>query len=226
MSDKNMEIQKLSKKILFIGNSLTYWNNGLEYHLVKLAECNDPSPPIEANSVVKPGATLEDMWKDSKARDLIGTASYDVVVLQDDIPETNVATFQKYVRLFVKSVMSTGAKPVLYMTWPYERLGWITTEEIAKAHGEIALELEIDVAPVGLAWQYALCKRSELDMYGSDREHPSIFGTYLAVNVIYSTIFGMSTLGNTYRPAEGVVSDHEAEFLQIAAWKSLQGCQS
>jgi hypothetical protein len=213
-------------KILFIGNSFTFWKKGLAYHTKQLAGSADPPLIIEADSVVRGGAPLETIWKWSKARESIGEGDFDVVVLQEDIPEINVESFYEYARKFVAEIKEAGAEPVLFMAWSYERLGWITMEEIAQAHREIATELGVDVAPVGLAWQRALNERPDLDMYDSDREHPSIYGTYLAVNVVYATVFGKSPIGLAYLPSErGGVTEEEAAFLQRIAWETVQEYQ-
>ena len=90
-------------------------------------------------------------------------------------------------------------------------------DEIANAHWGIAKELGIKVAPVGLAWKKAKEIRPDLDMYDSDREHPSLYGTYLGVCVIYSTIFEKSPIGHPYLPADGGVFKEEAVFLQNLA---------
>ena len=89
------------------------------------------------------------------------------------------------------------------MAWAYPRLGWITMAEIARAHRDAATELKVEVAPVGLAWQRAMQQRSTLNLYAADREHPSLYGTYLATAVVYAT------------------SD-DAAFLRRVAWESLQ----
>ena len=60
-------------------------------------------------------------------------------------------------------------------------------------------------------------------MLGRDQEHESIHGTYLAANVIYSTIFRQSPKGLPYRPAG--VSAEEADFLQGVAWATVQEWQ-
>ena len=64
-------------------------------------------------------------------------------------------------------------------------------------------------------------ERPGLDMYASDREHPSISGTYLAANVVYATVFGKSPVGSTYFPSG--VGQEEAAFLQRIAWETVQG---
>jgi hypothetical protein len=211
-------------KILFVGNSLTYWNGGLEHHIVQLAGSAHPPLVIQADSVVRSGAPLKTMWEYTEAREMIGEGRYDVVVLQDALPWTDVDTFHEYTRLFVEEIRDTGAEPVLFMTW--SRVG-LTVEEIAQAYGDIATELGVDVAPVGFAWQRAMEERSDLDMYDTDNTHPSIRGSYLAVSVIYAAVLGESPVGLAYLPSEdpGVTED-EAAFLQRIAWETVQEYQA
>ena len=106
------------------------------------------------------------------------------------------------------------------MTWPYERLDWVTLEEIAKAHRDIQNELKLSVAPVGVAFQRALVQRPSLDMLIDDKEHESIHGTYLAACVIYSSLFGESPAGLSYTSSG--VSIEEAAYLQGIAWDIVQ----
>ena len=216
-----------SAKMLFVGNSFTFWNGGLDLHIEQLARTANPPLVIEADSVVQGGASLETMWEDTDARESIGKGGYDVVVLQEDIPETDTDTFFKYALKFAAEIREAGAEPVLFMAWPYERLGWFTMEQIAQAHRDIATELGIGVAPAGLAWQRAMKERPELDMYDSDQEHPSICGTYLAVNVVYATVLSKNPIGLAYLPSQGGgVTQEEAAFLQRLAWETVQEYQA
>jgi len=52
------------------------------------------------------------------------------------------------------------------MAWAYNQLGWISLAEIAQAHRDAAKELDVDVAPAGLAWQAASKQRPGMDFYG------------------------------------------------------------
>lgn len=220
-------------RVLFIGNSLTYYNDGLDQHLNQMVNSSSLPINIEAQRTAKPNANLKSLWIASNAREAINEGNYDVVVLQEDIPITNVETFHEYARRFVAEIEKSGAKPVLFMAWPYERLGWISMDEIAQAHFDIAMELGVDVAPVGLAMQQAMKEHPEIDMLSGDAEHPSIYGTYLAVAVVYATVFEKSPVGIAYLPPEGWyllsnevivrgVTDEEAAFLQRIAWDTVQ----
>jgi hypothetical protein len=208
------------RKILFVGDSFTYAQGGIYTHFERLAAAA-PSPlVVTADKAVAGGAFLKVLWEMKEAVKAIDTGAYEVVVLQDDIPETNVDYFRQYARLFVEEVRKHNGRPVLFMAWAYQRLGWISMPEIAKAHRELAKELNVDVAPVGLAWQRSSAARPALDMYGPDREHPSIHGSYLATCVVYATIYGTDPTGFSYRPP-GITAE-DAAFLQRTAWQTVQ----
>jgi hypothetical protein len=207
-------------RILFIGDSLTYYHDGIYTHLEKLAGAANPPIAVTTAKSVFGGAFLHRLWDKKEPVQAINSAPYDVVVLQEDIPETTVADFREYARKFVAEVRKTNAQPVLLMAWAYPRLGWISMAGIAQAHREAAQELKVDVAPVGLAWEQAAKQRPAIELYAKDREHPSIHGTYLATCVVYATVYGRDPGGIAYVP-EGVTAD-EGAFLQKIAWQAVQ----
>ncbi|NCF69087.1 MAG: hypothetical protein GWP61_24265 [Chloroflexi bacterium] len=234
------------KKLLFIGNSVLYTNDGVEHHLAELASSADPPIVIEAESSTRGGASLEGLWKFTKSAERIQNGAYDIVVLQGDIQlstawkeSESVDSFYEYARLFDAEIKESGAETVLYMAWPFED-GFtkpITYEELVRAHRDIAAELGADVAPVALAMQRSAEERPDLDMFGGDGVHPSIYGTYLAANVVYATIYGESPEGLAYLPPEGFymlsdrsdidsISEEAAAFLQRVAWETVQDYQA
>ncbi|MCX6622381.1 MAG: hypothetical protein NTY38_15185 [Acidobacteria bacterium] len=208
------------RKILFIGDSLTYYQNGIYTHLEGLAAAATPPLAVRADKSVFGGAFLHRLWDKKEPVAAIETGGYDVVVLQEDIPETTLADFRDYAGKFVAAVRKSGARPVLLMAWDYPRLGWISMAGIAQAHRDVAKELKVDVAPAGLAWQQASKQRPEMNLYAPDREHPSKYGTYLATCVVYATIYGRDPGGIAYVPS-GVTLE-EAAFLQKIAWQTVQ----
>jgi hypothetical protein len=206
--------------ILFIGNSLTYFNDGIYSHLERLAASAVPPLVIRTDKAVHGGAYFKTLWDAyAEPRAAIARGGHDVVVLQEDLPETAVADFRVYARHFVGATREAGAKPVLLMAWPYQRLGWISMDEIAQAHRDAATELGADVAPVGLAWARANVDRPALDLFLGDREHPNVHGTYLATCVVYATIFKRDPTPLTYLPA-GISAD-EGRFLRSVAWATV-----
>jgi hypothetical protein len=208
------------RNVLFVGDSFTYTQGGIYTHFERMAAAATPPAVVKTDQVVQGGAFLKVLWDRKKAVKAIDTGDFDVVVLQDDIPETNVDYFGQYARMFVDEVRKNKGRPVLFMAWAYQRLGWISMQEIARAHRDLAKELNVEVAPVGLAWEQATKEQPGLDMYAGDREHPSAFGMYLATCVVYATVYGKSPTGINYAPT-GVTSE-QAAFLQKVAWQTVQ----
>lgn len=213
-------LPNVPRKILFVGDSFTYAQGGIYSHFEKLAAAADPPLVVTTDKAVAGGAFLKRLWDMQEPVKAIDTGVFDVVVLQDDIPETNVDYFRQYARMFVDEVRKNKGRPILFMAWAYQRLGWISMQEIAQAHRTLAKELNVEVAPVGLAWQQATKARPDLDLYAADREHPSAYGTYLATCVVYATIYGRDPTGLRYVPS-GITSD-QAAFLQKVAWQTVQ----
>jgi len=183
-----------SKKVLFIGNSFTFWRGGLDQHLKILSDSMSPPLGYQTKAVTRGGASLEVMWKRTPAVEEIKTGNYDIVILQEDIPETTVDSFRTYSEKFVNLVRESGAHPILFMAWDYQRLNWISMEEIAAAHREMEKKLKVEVAPVGFAWALSKKRQPALNMYTRDAEHPSVAGMYLSLLVIESTMSGKSPL--------------------------------
>ena len=205
-----------AKNVLFIGDSFTYAQGGLDNHFTRLAAAATPMIPVTTDRAVEGGAYLKLLWELGSPVKAIDSGKFDTVILQDDIPETNPDYFREYARKFVNEVRAHNARPVLLMAWAYDRLSWISMDEIAKLHRELGKELKVDVAPVGLAWQRVKSERPGLDMFGPDREHPSIHGMYLEALVVFSTVYGIDPTGLKYAPSG--VSPEEAAFLQRIAW--------
>ena len=209
----------LPRKVLFIGDSFTYSQGGIYTHLEKLAAATDPPILVTTDKAVAGGAFLKRLWELQQPVKAINTGGFDVVVLQDDIPETTVDSFRQYARMFVDEVRKNKARPVLFMAWAYQRLNWISMADIARAHRDLARELNVDVAPVGLAWQLAAKEQPGLDMYAADREHPSVYGMYLAACVVYATVYGKNPSGLKYAPSG--VTPEQVAFLQRIAWQTV-----
>ncbi|MFL7868629.1 MAG: hypothetical protein AB8I58_07365 [Anaerolineales bacterium] len=233
------------KKVLFVGNSLIFWNDGIDYHMAQLAGSANPPLAIEAESSTKMMMPLQRLWQ--FAKDEIENGDYDIVILQEDMQtsssykESKTAdSFHEYARKFDALIKESGAKTVFFMAWPFEEGGEvpITYEEIAQAHRDIATELGADVAPVALAIQRTIKERPDLDVNDADGFHPSIYATYLSANVVYATISGKSPEGLTYLPPKGNyklsdretvvegITEEEAAFLQRVAWETVQDYQA
>ena len=212
--------------VLFVGNSFTFWNGGLWTHMQELTAARGEDLGAETSRVVRGGASLRVLWKRTKAKEKISEGGYDVVVLQEDLPETKVSDFHKYAALFDAHTREAGSRLIFFMSWDYERLDWISMDEIITEHKRMAWELDAEVAPCGYAWQRAMAERPEVDFYSGDREHQSWYGTLLNLYVIYSTIYGESPESLEFTPPEKseVTADEDA-WLRRVAWGAYQSWQ-
>lgn len=219
----NAQDKKIPSRLLFIGNSFTYRNGGLEMHIKKIDSSTNNPKIVKANRATKGGATLKILYNQPWVHDSIHHQQYDVVVLQEDIPELtehNTTPFFEYATIFNQEINAAGAKTVLLMAWQYDRLNWISMQQIAQAHRELGAKLNIPVAPVGLAFQESLEIRPDIAMLGPDKEHATIQGTYLEACVVYITLYGRKIKKVTYNPSG--VSEEEGRFLRNIAWKTVQ----
>lgn len=216
-------------RVLFVGNSLTSSNN-LGGIVAALAASDTTGPLIAPTLTVRDGMTLGWHLSNGPAVDVIQASKWDYVVLQDQsllggeivarravLGDTGL--FFGAVRGFVAKIRAAGATPILFMTWarrpdvidnaPEEQ------RQLAEAYQRIGRELDVRVAPAGLAWAEAGRRLESVDLYVSDGVHPSAAGSYLAACVIYSTLTGHSPIG---RPTLANLSRATAAELQRAAW--------
>jgi hypothetical protein len=226
-------------RVLFIGNSYTYFNN-LPELLSQLAASATPSKTLTAQMVSRGGATLQRHWEEGAALNVLRQSKWDYVILQEQstLPITDPATMHKYARMFDAEIKKTGAKTIFYLTWARQN----QLENQAKlndAYFAIAKELQAQVAPVGIAWAKAFKEDPKLTLHTEDRSHPNAAGSYMAACVLYATLFKKSPenlAGNLLGQAikdDGSLSDErveliylnqtEAKFIQRIAWRTVKG---
>src|SRR6186713_2685066 len=76
------------RRILFIGNSLTYANDGIFTHLQRMTASATPPMEITADKAVVGGQYFKTLWEQFPEPRRAIARGYDVVVLQEDLPET------------------------------------------------------------------------------------------------------------------------------------------
>lgn len=210
------------ERILFVGNSYTYYNGGVGTHVAGLAMAADSSRAVTAGEVALAGYTLEDHWNDDRTTWAIAAGQWDVVVLQEHSarPLTDPERMNAYARELDRWITSNGSRTAFFMTWaPAEDPDAI--DAIAAAYSHIGQELDAAIAPVGLAWKRCGQENPDLVLYESDGKHPSPAGTYLAACVLYSVLWNENPAGNSYTGAFDL-SDEERSFLQEIAWLTVR----
>jgi hypothetical protein len=154
----------------------------------------------------------------------------------------DAVAFRDAVRSLVPMIRENGATPLLYMTWAKKRYP-DQTADLAEAYDGIGLELDVPVAPVGLAWARVVRERPDIMLFLGDGSHPNVAGSYLAACVFYAMLTGKNPAGappevwgtpwtmreviDSDTPTVLVSLDPEiAEYLQQVAWKTVISRQS
>jgi len=179
------------QRVLFIGNSYTFFNGGVDNALNRLSKGD-----LVCSSETSGGKSLAWHYTQSDARQKIAASAWDFVVLQDYSlqPLDKPDMLSLFVGKFCDEIAKVHAKPVLFMTWPRENRPE-DGPEIYDAYENAAGDNHALVAPVGLAWKMVRGQRPKLALYREDRSHPTPAGTYLAACVFYDVLLDRSCAG-------------------------------
>ena len=196
--------EKDALRVLFIGNSYTYFHN-LPEIFAKLAEAGHQKKIIYTMQAPG-GLRLKDHWARPDTRTALSTGKWDYVVLQDQstlgtnyyfegkprIPSDDL--FHPYAVDFAKAIKDAGAIPVFYLTWARKK---VPEDQAAlnAAYMRATRETKSIIAPAGLAWAEIEKDDPSINLFYRDGSHPSPAGTYLNACVFYATIFGRSPVG-------------------------------
>ncbi len=183
-------------RVLFIGNSLTYWND-----LPLLVEAMAAAKGLSLSSevVTRADASLEDHWGDA-IRGIIREGGFKWVVLQQgpsSLPESR-ANLREWTKRFAEEIRTAGATPALYMVWPdRSRRGFFP--QVIESYRLANEDAKGLLLPAGEAWLAAWQLDSGLGLYSPDNLHPSRLGTYAAAATILSGLTSVSPIGLPHR---------------------------
>ena len=189
-------------KILFIGNSYTFFND-MPSILENLARENGED--VTVFSVTKGGRRLfqnlidGDEWG-TKIKELCSAHSFDVLILQEQsyLPVVDEKKFIEGAS-GVKSLV--GAKrTVLYSTWGRKE-GCLLLDELkmsssemtdalARSYERCAEAINAEISYVGRAFAKIRKENEATELYSSDLSHPSYDGSVTAAICLYKTILG------------------------------------
>jgi hypothetical protein len=180
-------------KVLFIGNSLTY-SNDLPQMVQIVGEA--AGHEIAVRSFAVGNYSLENHWASGKAREMIESADWDVVVLQQGPSSLalNKLQLKESASKFDTIIRAQGAIPALYMVWP-ELTRPAAFDAVSDAYSQAAEAVDGMLLPVGEAWRIAWSMDPDLAFYGSDGFHPTPLGSALGALVIYQQLFNESPVG-------------------------------
>ena len=217
------------KRILLVGNSYLYYNDGIHNHLRRMVIAADPAAAktLQFKLATIGGAPLSQQdVKGLLVPGRLGIAEpFDLVILNGHsaavLSEARRASFRAKVIEFNAEILKSGAKTVLYMTHayvkPHKKASPDMMRKIEDLYVSAGNEVGAYVIPVGLAFEEAYRRRPDIKLQKAfDGSHPDLNGTYLATCVLYASLYGKSPVGNSY-DYFGAVDKETAAFLQHVA---------
>lgn len=206
-------------RVLFIGNSLTYFNDlgGMMVAVARSAGDAD----VRSATVAYPDYALEDHIAEGTALRSLRQSGWEFVVMQQgpsSLPQ-NQTLLADGAKAFAPSIRAAGATPVLFMVWP-QRSRVADFPAVRTSYRNAAAAVGGIFAPAGDAWVAAWELDPSIQLY-LDGLHANPAGTYLAAIVILHQLRGIdpATLPLTipgYPASEATVS-----LLQMAAKRAI-----
>ena len=194
-------------KVLFVGNSHTYFNDMPKLFADMCGKLNDE--PTEVTMLAYSGRALHWHMKEYfSIRFALMYGGYDYCVIQQlGHPFPGLEKTEPDVQSLVSLCRSCGTKPVLYMTWAKkdepEKIG-----EISSAYRLLTARCGTLLAPIGELYEKLRISHPEIDLYWRDGAHASVYGTYL----IAATFAALLTQQNDLSGIADVTFDFNAAF--------------
>lgn len=232
------------KKALFIGNSFSFYNNGVHNHLGSLIRANGEWQ-VGKNRLrlsTLSGGHIHEHLDDLAYLLSKPKGTWEAVILQghsnEPINAKKRGKFKKSVKQAIDMVKDKQLQPILLMTWGYKGQ-YEMGIELANAYTSIANEMDVLVVPAGLAFWVAEQKLPNIELfvpdvlgvknkgtgsaeltYRKDLKHPSEAGTYLMACVLYSALYQKSPEGNIFTAG---LDKNVALQLQKLSWLVTSG---
>ena len=174
-------------KVLFIGNSHTYFND-MPYLFADM--CGKAGETeTDVTMIAYSGRTLA--WHEKEyfsVRFNLLYGNYDYCVIQQAAhpfpPEEE--TLPQAMRM-IELCKSVGTAPVLYMTWA-EKEKPENQRNMIDTYTKLAEESGAILAPIGRIWQKVRERYPEIELYYKDGEHASVYGDYLIAATFFAVI--------------------------------------
>lgn len=227
------------KSVAYIGNSFFYFNNGIISHLAPMVAEGMKGHPYRQSMITISGSGFDWHDVDSYFRpNAIGKYSFaadnsvvfnqnsgplfEASVLMDcsqcPIHPTMKPVFHEYAKKHSDTVRKHGSVPVFFMSWAYQDKPEMTSA-LAQAYTAAGNANKALVIPAGLAFAKSVAMKPEVNLYASDKRHPSVEGTYLSAATTYATLFNKSPVGLKFNAG---LQPEVATHLQQVAWETVQ----
>ena len=172
-------------RVLFIGNSHTYYND-MPRMFAEI--CREKQKEVEVTMLAHGGKGWDFHVEEPEARFNILYGGYDAVVLQHTAhPMGDLEVMHESGKKLIKWVRQAGTRPILYMTWTTKADGEQAQEKMGSAYRRLQQETGCELAPVGENWWKYHREHPEEEMYAEDGQHASKIGSRVAASTIAET---------------------------------------
>lgn len=192
-------------RVLFVGNSYTHYNN-----MPKLFEQMAESKGIKIEVLMdaKSSHTFEMHSKRPELYKNINSKKWDYVILQGFSRELaqDQSTIDSlsipYLKQLLDSVYANNqcTNVLLYQTWGYDGgykddslgIDWTyqqMSDRVHQGYLYVAEKLNLSIVPVGKVWETVKENNPQIQLYQTDKQHPSLAGSYLSAACFYTAVF-------------------------------------
>lgn len=194
--------QGLKRRVLFLGNSYTQYNN-LPGLLASAAASVGDTLVFDFN--YPGGFTLDQHLSNSVSQNKIKAGGWDFVVLQEQSQRPALPQYSFSAAVQLSTLIRNHnpcARPLFYMTWGRKNgdsqfcNSWppVCTYAgmdslLSKRYLEMAQLNKTEVSPVGAVWKYIRQNHPTIELYNADESHPSLAGSYAAACSFFASIF-------------------------------------
>jgi len=231
-SSETTSANSASIKILFIGNSITYYND-MPAIFMNMAAAGGKD--IYVNAWVRGGVILGYFAQSAQAVQFINQKKWDYVILQDGdyhiIYPGEHQRLAKAVNYLKGLILKNNPDTKIFFHLLHALKDGLThdnihydyrafTRKIVDGTTAFAALVDLPIAPVGRAWDEIVLHQPGIELYDPDKMHPTYAGSYLIACVYYSLIFQETCVNNSFT---GILSTKQARSIQAVAAKIVLG---
>jgi hypothetical protein len=222
------------KRVLFIGNSLVYYNGALQTHTHRIAAA--ANPPLQLRDGYKSVHITSAFLHHYPIEFLVTPANvgfkepFEMVVLagsiQEAMSDSARALYRKTAIEFDGVIKKHGGRTALLWLPAVVKPNPLADSDMFARTQDMMLsvgnEMGALIIPVGLAYKEAYRQRPDIKLQMDyDGSHPTVAGQYLAAAVVYGSLYGKTSAGNPY-DYFGALDKDTKLFVQKVADQTVQ----
>lgn len=176
-------------KVLFIGNSHTYFND-MPRLFARMAEKTTGAMP---DTVMLAYGGCDLAWHRGEYLALrynLMYGGFDYCVFQQAAhPYPPAEETMRDGAAIADLCIRCGVKPVVFTTWA-EKVKQYNQEKMTRTCRELARATGALLAPIGEVWEQIVKNEPDIDLYYTDGEHASVYGDFLCAAVLCRAVTG------------------------------------